>query len=56
MRDPSIIDAESEMRKFMGTKVQIAGDLNKGKIVIEYYSHETLEANYNLICQEHDAL
>ncbi|MBQ9950187.1 MAG: ParB/RepB/Spo0J family partition protein [Clostridia bacterium] len=52
LRDPAIVDAENEMRKFMGTKVQISGDLNRGKIVIEYYSPETLEAIYNLVCHE----
>lgn len=53
-KDPVINDAENEMRKFLGTKVQINGNENRGKIVIEYYSRETLEGIYNLICQEQE--
>lgn len=52
-RDPVIVEVEGEMRNFLGTKVKLSGDENKGKIVIEYYSRDTLEGIYNLICQEH---
>lgn len=55
-RDPVIVDVEGEMRAFLGTKVQIAGDENRGKIIIDYYSRDTLEGIYDLICQEHTAL
>lgn len=51
-RDPAIRDAEEELRRFLDTKVQIKGDINRGKVVIDYYSYETLEAIYNLICHE----
>lgn len=50
--DPIIRDAENRMRTATGGKVRINGDRDKGKIVIEYYSPEQLDAIYNLICGE----
>jgi len=47
---PPEVDAMAE--KFithLGTKVVIEGDLNKGKIHIEYYSMEDLERLYEIL-------
>lgn len=52
-RDPVIVEVEGEMRTFLGTRVQITGNENRGKIIIDYYSRDTLEGIYDLICQEH---
>ena len=49
---PPEVDAMVE--KFinkLGTKVVIDGDLNKGRILIEYYSMEDLERLYELLCE-----
>lgn len=51
-RAAEIVEVENNMRTFLGTKVQLDGNENKGKIVINYYSRDTLEAIYNLICKE----
>ena len=37
------------MQKALATKVELIGDLDKGRLVIEYYSQADLEALYNLI-------
>ena len=51
-RRPPEIDAMVE--KFiarLGTKVVIDGDLNKGRILIDYYSMEDLERLYEIFCE-----
>jgi ParB family chromosome partitioning protein len=49
---PPEVDAMVE--KFihnLGTKVVIDGDLNKGRILIDYYSMEDLERLYEILCK-----
>lgn len=41
--------ARSRLREKLGTRVDIQGDENKGKIIIEYYSDEGLQAVYEAI-------
>ena len=49
-RDADIKDAEEQMQSCLGTKVHIDGNREKGKVVIEYYTPETLDEIFNLIC------
>ena len=42
-------NAELEMTRSLGTKVQINGSERRGKIVIEYYNAEDLERLYELL-------
>ncbi len=44
-----LASAEESMRERLGTRVKIAGDEKKGRIVIEYYSAEDLERVYEQI-------
>ena len=37
------------MRERLGTRVDIQGDENKGKIIIEYYTDEGLQSIYEAI-------
>ena len=41
--------ARSRMRERLGTRVDIQGDENKGKIIIEYYTDEGLQSIYEAI-------
>lgn len=41
--------AEEKLSQALETKVQIKGNDNKGKIIIEYYSHEQLEQIYDAL-------
>ena len=40
------------MRERLGTKVDIQGDETRGKIIIEYFSDEGLQAVYEAIMGE----
>ncbi len=40
---------EERLRERLGTKVKLSGSERRGKIVIEYYSQESLEHIYNLL-------
>lgn len=40
---PDIIELEENLQQRLGTKVKIAGDLNSGKIIIEYYTSDDIE-------------
>jgi len=51
-RAPEIDAMEEKFRDKLTTKVVMEGDLNKGKIVIEYYSMEELERIYEILCGE----
>jgi len=48
-RPPEIDAMEEKFRNKLGTKVTIDGDLNNGKINIEYYSMEDLERIYEIL-------
>ena len=49
VKDVHIRNAEEEMTRALGTRVQINGGEKKGKIVIEYYSEEDLERLYEIL-------
>jgi len=51
-RPPEIDAMEEKFRNRFGTKVEIDGDMNKGKISIEYYSMEDLERIYEILCEK----
>jgi ParB family chromosome partitioning protein len=40
---------EEKFISHLGTKVQINGDLNKGTVVIDYYSMEDLDRLYEIL-------
>lgn len=42
-KDPEVRRLENDLTEVMGTKVFLKGGLNKGSIVVEYYSEEELE-------------
>jgi ParB family chromosome partitioning protein len=48
-RPPELADIEEKLIEKFGTKVAIAGNLEKGSIRIDYYSMEDLDRLYNLI-------
>jgi len=48
-RSPELASMEEKFIKSLGTKVAINGDLNKGTIVIDYYSMEDLQRLYELM-------
>ena len=49
VREPELDAMKEKFITRLGTKVAINGDLNKGNIVIEYYSMEDLERLYELL-------
>lgn len=46
---PEIEEAEGALTTALGTKVQINGDLNKGKISLSYYNAQQLQALYDFL-------
>lgn len=46
---PEITSAEGALSTALGTKVQIAGDLYKGKILLSYYNQEQLQSLYDFL-------
>lgn len=42
-------DFESRIKRYLSTKVQIKGNDNKGKIIIDYYSKNDLDRIYDLL-------
>ena len=48
-RAPELVSMEEKFITRLGTKVVINGDLNKGTVVIDYYSMEDLERLYEII-------
>ncbi|NLB61014.1 MAG: ParB/RepB/Spo0J family partition protein [Clostridiales bacterium] len=48
--DPAIKSIVEKMQQILATKVELIGDMDKGKLVIEYYSQAELESLYNFIC------
>ena len=49
VRNHELIALEDDMKRYFGTKVRIAGSLNRGKIEIEYFNREDIERIYELI-------
>lgn len=47
--DSDLAAAEANLRELLGTKVSIQGTGKRGKIVIEYYNAETLQAIYDAL-------
>ncbi|WP_069651086.1 ParB/RepB/Spo0J family partition protein [Caloranaerobacter ferrireducens] len=48
-RDPFTLEIEEQLRKILGTKVQISKGRKKGKIEIEYYSQDDLDRILDII-------
>lgn len=48
-RDPFTLEIEEQLRKVLGTKVQISKGEKKGKIEIEYYSQDDLDRILDII-------
>lgn len=48
-RDPFTLEIEEQLRKVLGTKVQISKGKKKGKIEIEYYSQDDLDRILDII-------
>lgn len=46
---PEIESAQNALSSVLGTKVQIAGDLIKGKIVLSYYNQDQLQSLYDFL-------
>lgn len=56
-KDPNLSEIEQKFIEAFGTKVVINGNLEKGKIEIEYFSKDDLDRLYNLISKsESDVL
>ena len=48
-RSPELDAMEEKFIKKLGTKVKISGDLNKGSIIIDYYSMDDLDRLYEIL-------
>lgn len=46
---PEIRSAESALSDILGTKVQIAGNLSKGKVLLSYYNQDQLQSLYDFL-------
>ncbi len=53
-RHPELRDAQDAMGDALDTKVKISGNMDKGKIVIDYYNKEQLEQLYAAILSLND--
>ena len=51
-KNPAIQDMENQFIETFGTKVELKGSLNKGKIEIHYYSMDDLDRILSIIKQE----
>jgi ParB family chromosome partitioning protein len=49
---PEIESAEKALATALGTRVQITGDLKKGKIILTYYTADQLESLYDFLIAE----
>jgi ParB family chromosome partitioning protein len=49
---PEIESAERTLATALGTRVQITGNLKKGKIILDYYSADQLESLYDFLIKE----
>lgn len=50
--DVDMQDAEEQMRNALGTRVSIQGTAERGKVVIEYFSKDDLQAIFDAIVRE----
>lgn len=48
-KNQDLVNIEEDFMESLGTKVSVIGNLNKGKIIINYYSREDLERIYSII-------
>lgn len=46
---PEIESAQNSLSSALGTKVQIAGDMNRGKILLSYYNEDQLQSLYEFL-------
>lgn len=46
---PEIDSAQNSLSSALGTKVQIAGDMNRGKILLSYYNEDQLQSLYEFL-------
>ena len=51
-KDPDIADLEQRFMEVFGTKVSLKGTLDKGSLVIEYFSKDDLDRLYDIIFKE----
>jgi len=49
VRDPNLISVEQKFMEALGTKVQLNGSLEKGQLVIDYFSKDDLDRLYSEI-------
>jgi ParB family chromosome partitioning protein len=47
--NPEIKEAEKSLTAALGTRVQISGDMKKGKIILQYYNQDQLNALYDFL-------
>ena len=52
VRDPDIINIEQKFMETLGTKVSLSGNLEKGQLVIDYFSRADLDRLYQAIIKE----
>ena len=52
VRDPDIISIEQKFMETLGTKVSLNGNLEKGQLVIDYFSRADLDRLYQAIIKE----
>ncbi len=52
VRDPDIISIEQKFMESLGTKVSLNGGLDKGQLVIDYFSRADLDRLYQAIIKE----
>lgn len=52
VRDPDIINIEQKFMETLGTKVSLNGGLEKGQLVIDYFSRADLDRLYQAIIKE----
>ena len=51
-RDPDLVSIEQKFIEIFGTKVTLKGNLEKGSLVVDYYSKDDLDRLYNVIVRE----
>ena len=49
VKDPNLMATEDRLQRVFGTKVKIVGSPKKGKIEVDYYSHDELERLLDLM-------
>lgn len=53
-RDPDFIALEGQFREALGTKVVIKGSMERGTLVIDYFSHDDLNRLYDIFMHKHE--